>query len=144
MKPNEAPTGAGRAVAASEIVVALDHGPHSFRSLMRSIRAASDSIMTAALSSLAADGFVCQGRFDNPSTIVAQALAWERKLTARRVSYAVAGAWWCGMIPTMLKVEPLLRSQVKTPKLGDAASERWVSTILTLDPETVISYVSVC
>ena len=44
-------------------------------------------------------------------------------------------AWWCGMIPTMLKVEPLLRSQVKTPKWGDAASESLVSTIVTLDPE---------
>ena len=84
-----------------------------------------------------------QGRFDNPSTIVAHALAWERTLTARRVSYAVAGAWCCGMMPTMLNVDQSCRSQVRTPKWGNAASESLVSTIVTLDPETAISYESV-
>jgi hypothetical protein len=53
--------------------------------------------------------------------------------------YAVAGAWCCGMMPTMLNVDPCI-SQVRTPKWGDAASESLVSTIMKLDPETAISY----
>ena len=40
----------------------------------------------------------------------------------------------------MLNVDPLCKSQLTTPKFGDDASESFVSTTTTLDPETVISY----
>jgi hypothetical protein len=53
--------------------------------------------------------------------------------------YAVAAAWCCGMMPTMLNVDPLCISQVRTPKWGDAASESLVSTIMMLDPDCTIS-----
>jgi DNA-binding HxlR family transcriptional regulator len=48
----------GASVAAAEIIVALDPNAHSFASLIRKIRGASDAILTAALSDLLAQGFV--------------------------------------------------------------------------------------
>jgi predicted transcriptional regulator len=55
---NKAAPGAGCAVAASEIIVALDNGPRTFSSLIHSIRASSDATMTAALAELTEGGFL--------------------------------------------------------------------------------------
>jgi hypothetical protein len=51
-RPTKSASGAGRSVVAAEIVCRLDPHAHSFAALMRLIRGASDSVVTAALSEL--------------------------------------------------------------------------------------------
>lgn len=56
MKPKSLAS-AGRSVTAAEIICKLDHGPHSFVSLLRSIRCPSEAILAAALAELVGDGY---------------------------------------------------------------------------------------